>query len=125
MVNNTQNFHGMTPSVGYIRFFYFAEFAYTMEVNEKCDVYSFGVLALEVIMGRHPGDLILFLSSSLTATSTAHDIQLKDILDQRLKYPRNQVTFKVVLIAKLALACLATNPKSRPTMQEEIGRAHV
>nr|GMC82454.1 MDIS1-interacting receptor like kinase 2-like [Ipomoea batatas] len=35
------------------------EFAYTMEVTEKCDVYSFGILALEVIMGKHPGDLIM------------------------------------------------------------------
>uniref|UniRef100_A0A7N2KSS9 non-specific serine/threonine protein kinase n=2 Tax=Quercus lobata TaxID=97700 RepID=A0A7N2KSS9_QUELO len=93
-----------------------------MEVNEKCDVYSFGVLALEVIMGKHPGDLILSLSSSsspsLTATSTAHDILLKNTLDQRLKPPKNQVALKVVSIAKLAFACLATNPKSRPTMQE-------
>ena len=91
-----------------------------MEVNEKCDVYSFGVLTLEVIMGNHLGDLISLLLSSLSSatTSTTHDIQLKDILDQRLKSPRNQVAFKVVLIAKLALACLATNPKSRPTMQE-------
>ena len=87
-----------------------------MEVNEKCDVYSFGVLTLEVIMGNHPGDLISFLSSSSSAmTSTT---QLKDILDQCLKSPRNQVALKVVLIAKLALACLATNPKSRPTEQE-------
>ena len=92
-----------------------------MEVNEKCDVYSFGVLALEVIMGKHPGDLILSLSSSspsLIATSTAHDILLKNTLDQRLKPPKNQVALKVVSIAKLAFACLATNPKSRPTMQE-------
>ena len=83
-----------------------------MEVNEKCDVYSFGVLTLEVIMGNHPGDLVSFLSSSSLSsatTSTAHDIQLKDILDQHLKSPRNQAAFKVVLIAKLALACLATN----------------
>ena len=89
-----------------------------MEVNEKCDVYSFGVLALEVIMGKHPGDLIMFPSSSLTATSTTHNILLKNTLDQRLKPPKNQVALKVVSIAKLAFACLATNPKSRPTMQE-------
>ena len=37
-----------------------------MEVNEKCDVYSFGVLALEVIMGKRLGDLILFLIIILT-----------------------------------------------------------
>ena len=118
MVNDTQNFHGTTPSVGYIRFFYFAEFAYTMEVNEKCDIYSFGVLALEVIMGKHPGDLISILSPLSATASTTYNIQLKDMLDQRLETPRNQVALKVVSIAKLAFSCLETNPKSRPTMQE-------
>ena len=118
MVNDTQNFHGTTPSVGYIRFFYFAEFAYTMEVNEKCDIYSFGVLALEVIMGKHPGDLISILSPLSATASTTYNIQLKDMFDQRLETPRNQVALKVVSIAKLAFSCLETNPKSRPTMQE-------
>ncbi|KAM3699038.1 hypothetical protein ACJW31_06G231000 [Castanea mollissima] len=94
------------------------EFAYTMEVTEKCDIYSFGVLALEVIMGKHPGDLISFLSSLSATASTTHNILLKDMLDQRLEAPRNQVALKVVSIAKLAFSCLATNPKSRPTMQE-------
>ncbi|GMY08930.1 probable leucine-rich repeat receptor-like protein kinase At1g35710 isoform X3 [Fagus crenata] len=97
------------------------ELAYTMEMNEKCDVYSFGVVTLEVIMGKHPGDLISSLSSSWlvsTTASTAHDILLKDVLDQRLEPPRNQVALKVVFVAKLAFACLAINPKSRPTMQQ-------
>ena len=104
-----------------IDFFGFAELAYTMEMNEKCDVYSFGVVTLEVIMGKHPGDLISSLSSSWlasTTASTAHDILLKDMLDQRLEPPRNQVALKVVFVAKLAFACLAINPKSRPTMQQ-------
>ena len=118
MVNNTQNFHGTTLSVGYIRFFYFEEFAYTIEVNEKCDVYSFGVLTFEVIMGKHPGDLISFLSPLSVTASTTYNIQLKDMLDQRLETPRNQVALKVVSIAKLAFSCLETNPKSRQTMQE-------
>ncbi|XP_019163105.1 PREDICTED: MDIS1-interacting receptor like kinase 2-like [Ipomoea nil] len=62
------------------------EFAYTMEVTEKCDVYSFGVLALEVIMGKHPGDLITSIFSS--PTSTSHGVLLlKDVLDSRLSTP--------------------------------------
>ncbi|CAL5417611.1 unnamed protein product [Camellia sinensis] len=96
------------------------ELAYTMEVNEKCDVYSFGVLALEVIMGKHPGDLISSLSSSSSSssTSTTQRIFLKDVLDQRLLPPRNQVAEQIVVVAKLAFACLHTTPLSRPTMQQ-------
>ena len=92
-----------------------------MEVNKKCDVYSFRVLTLEIIMGKHPGDLISFLSSfssSSATSSTGHNILLKDILDLRLEPPENEVLLKVVSIVKLAFACLATNPKSRPAMQE-------
>ncbi|THG03248.1 hypothetical protein TEA_009062 [Camellia sinensis var. sinensis] len=96
------------------------ELAYTMEVNEKCDVYSFGVLALEVIMGKHPGDLIssLLSSSSSSSTSIAQGIFLKDVLDQRLLPPRNQVAEQIVVVAKLAFACLHTTSLFRPTMQQ-------
>ncbi|KAI8002589.1 MDIS1-interacting receptor like kinase 2 [Camellia lanceoleosa] len=93
-----------------------------MEVNERCDVYSFGVLTLEVIMGKHPGDLISSLSSSSSSssssTSTADGILLKDVLDQRLPAPENQVAEQVVVVAKLAFACLQANPLSRPTMRQ-------
>jgi serine/threonine protein kinase len=88
-----------------------------MEVSEKCDVYSFGVVTLEVIMGRHPGDLISSFQSS-SFTSLSYDVLLEDVLDQRLAHPTNQVAEKVVLVAKIALACLHTSPQSRPTMQQ-------
>ena len=35
-----------------------------MQVSDKCNVYSFGVVALEVMMGRHPGDMLESLSVS-------------------------------------------------------------
>ncbi|GMP79885.1 hypothetical protein CsSME_00035221 [Camellia sinensis var. sinensis] len=50
------------------------ELAYTMEVNERCDVYSFGVLTLELITGKHLGDLISSLSSSSSFSSSASTV---------------------------------------------------
>ncbi|CDP11087.1 unnamed protein product [Coffea canephora] len=94
------------------------ELAYTMEVNEKCEVYSFGVLALEVIMGKHPGDFILSTLSASSSTSTAYDILLKDIVDPRLSSPGKQESKQVTLVAKLALSCIEPNPQLRPTMKQ-------
>ena len=88
-----------------------------MEVSEKCDVYSFGIVTLEVLMGRHPGDLISSLLSSSFASSS-HDLLLEDVLDEHLAHPTNQELEKVVLVAKIALTCLHTSPQSHPTMQQ-------
>ncbi|RVW26497.1 MDIS1-interacting receptor like kinase 2 [Vitis vinifera] len=90
------------------------ELAYTMVVTEKCDVYSFGVVALETMIGKHPGELITSLSSSL-----CQDIMLRDVLDSRLPLPEDlQVAKDVVFVVLLALKCIHSNPKSRPTMQQ-------
>ncbi|KAF3950891.1 hypothetical protein CMV_023408 [Castanea mollissima] len=89
------------------------ELAYTMIVTEKCDVYSFGVLALEVLMGKYPGELIANLHSS--AGTRVH---LKDVLDDRLSPPTGQkIAYELDLMLNLAISCLHTNPQSRPTMQ--------
>ncbi|CAL5330086.1 unnamed protein product [Camellia sinensis] len=94
---HSSNWTSFAGTIGYAA----PELAYTMEVNEKLDVYSFGVLTLEVLMGKHPSDLISSLSSSLRLPSslssssssppTAYDILLKDILDTRLPPPRNHM----------------------------------
>ncbi|KAI9081379.1 hypothetical protein K1719_036642 [Acacia pycnantha] len=55
------------------------ELAYTMAVTEKVDVYSFGVLAIEVLMGNLPGDII-----SRNQTYGINEINFQDILDPRL-----------------------------------------
>ncbi|THG18821.1 hypothetical protein TEA_001210 [Camellia sinensis var. sinensis] len=88
------------------------ELAYTMVVTEKCDVYSFGVVALETIMGRHPGELL----SSL-ASPSSQNLMLTDVLDSRIPHPTNPVVVRnIVLVAIVALACVHSEPRSRPTM---------
>ncbi|KAK9019256.1 hypothetical protein V6N11_053782 [Hibiscus sabdariffa] len=89
------------------------EFAYTMVVTEKCDVYSFGVLALEILMGKHPGELLVSLS-----TLSSNNIMLSDILDPRLSLPSDRKEAKdIVFAATIAFSCLRSNPKFRPTMK--------
>ena len=72
-----------------------------MKVDNKTDVYSFGVVTLEVIMGRHPGELISCLlssaSSSSSSTSIVDHLLLNDMMDQRPSPPVNQVAEEVVL----------------------------
>ena len=81
-----------------------------MVVTEKCDVYSFGVVTLEILMGRHPGELLASLTSS-------QSVMLNEILDQRLPPPNQLVAQDVFLVAATSFACLHTQPKSRPTMK--------
>lgn len=84
-----------------------------MKATEKCDVYGFGMIVLEVLLGRHPGELV----SNLSLSGGKH-VFLKDVLDQRLSLPTVQVAEELVLAVMMALACLQPNPKSRPTMRD-------
>nr|KYP38138.1 putative LRR receptor-like serine/threonine-protein kinase At4g26540 family [Cajanus cajan] len=93
------------------------ELAQTMEVTEKCDVFSFGVLSLEIMMGKHPGDLISSLLSSYSATVT-YNLKLIDLLDQRPPQPLKSIFGDVILVASMAFSCLSENPCSRPTMDQ-------
>ncbi|KAI3756029.1 hypothetical protein L1987_55841 [Smallanthus sonchifolius] len=96
-------------TLGYIA----PELAYNMVVTEKCDVYSFGVLALETIGGKHPRDLLSFLSYSI-----GHGTTFESILDKRLPYPTDKSIEKEIMrVCNVALACILTNPMRRPTMR--------
>ncbi|MBA0784473.1 hypothetical protein Gotri_025576 [Gossypium trilobum] len=105
---DSSNWTNLAGTYGYVA----PELAYTMKVSEKCDVYSFGVLTMEVIMGAHPGDLI----STLPSSSLEMRLLVKDVLDQRPLPPSTDVQDKLESVMEIACMCLAENPHSRPTM---------
>ncbi|CAN6545286.1 unnamed protein product [Malus baccata var. baccata] len=110
---NSSNWTHIVGSFGYMA----PELALTMRVTDKCDVYSFGVVALEVMMGKHPGDMLE--SQLLESSRSSQDnvgLLLKDVLDQRLEPPTDELAKAVVLMMSLALACTRAHPRSRPPM---------
>ncbi|XP_039165844.1 MDIS1-interacting receptor like kinase 2-like [Eucalyptus grandis] len=104
----------LTANIAGTRGYIAPELAYTWVINEKCDVYSFGVVAMEIIMGEHPGEIISMMSPLFR-----EDIMLHQVFDPRLPIPReNSIARSIILVVFLALACLNSNPKLRPTMKQ-------
>ncbi|KAL7609716.1 hypothetical protein Lser_V15G11862 [Lactuca serriola] len=102
---DSSNWTAIAGTYGYIT----PELAYTMVVTEKCDVYSFGIVALEVMMGKHPGEL---------PTLSADYLVLSSVGDSRIPCPSAQVEKKVNLVLNLSRACLNSNPQERPAMHQ-------
>ncbi|KAK7850627.1 mdis1-interacting receptor like kinase 2 [Quercus suber] len=105
---NSSNQTLIVGTYGYIT----PDLAYIMVVTEKCDVYSFGMVTLEILMGRHPGELLTSLS-----TLSSQNLMLNEILGQHLPPPNRSIAQDIFSAAFIAFACLHTKPKSRPTMK--------
>ncbi|XP_076933384.1 uncharacterized protein LOC143599281 [Bidens hawaiensis] len=106
---NSSNWTNVAGTFGYLA----PELAYTMKVTEKSDVFSFGVLALEIIKGAHPGGIITSLATSSTET-----VNFTELLDHSLLVPPPEIKEVLMSILILADKCVNSNPEIRPTMHE-------
>lgn len=97
------------------------EYAMWGKVSESCDVYSFGILLLEIISGRKP---IEKLSGGVKrdivqwATPYVEKGAYNHIADPRLKgkFDRAQVKSSVMI----AMKCTDNSPENRPTMTQVV-----
>ncbi|KAJ9557357.1 hypothetical protein OSB04_011971 [Centaurea solstitialis] len=104
-------------SYGYIA----PEYAYTLKIDEKSDVYSYGVVLLELITGRRPvGDfgedgLDIVRWSKMQTNGTKEGVG--KILDERLKKVPMDEAKQVFFVAML---CVQEHNVERPTMREVV-----
>ncbi|GLT97618.1 hypothetical protein SLE2022_151740 [Rubroshorea leprosula] len=118
-------------SVGYIA----PEYGLGKRASTQGDVYSFGVLVLEIVSGRRPTDVLFDEGSSLHQWIKGHyPYRLEPIVEQALIRCRpsgmpvsyDKIWRDVVLeLIELGLICTQYNPATRPTMLEiahEMGR---
>ncbi|GLT78316.1 hypothetical protein SLA2020_498560 [Shorea laevis] len=111
--------HGLTKfhnAVGYVA----PELAQSLRLSEKCDVYSFGVILLELVSGRKPVEsptanevviLCEYVRGLLERGSAS------DCFDRSLRgFAENEL----IQVMKLGLICTSDVPSRRPSMAEAV-----
>ncbi|XVE81177.1 hypothetical protein DITRI_Ditri15bG0041800 [Diplodiscus trichospermus] len=91
----------------------------SLRVNEKCDIYGFGVLILELVTGRKPveygEDNVVILNDHVRVLLEQGNVL--DCVDPSMgDYPDDEV----LPVLKLALVCTSQIPSSRPSMAEVV-----
>ncbi|XP_010260335.1 PREDICTED: receptor-like protein kinase HSL1 [Nelumbo nucifera] len=101
-------------SCGYIA----PEYAYTLRVNEKSDIYSFGVVILELVTGRLPvdpefgeKDLVKWVCTTMDQKGVEHVID-----------PKVDLCFKeeISKVLSIGLLCTSHLPINRPSMRRVV-----
>ncbi|KAL8158149.1 hypothetical protein AgCh_002734 [Apium graveolens] len=104
---------------GYLDPYYFS----TRRLTWRADVYSFGVVLFEALCGRPAVDRTLDGDQMLLAGWAQHCFG-KDILDQIIdpKIKGEVCPDSVDVFVKVAIQCLHSGPKQRPTIAEVVVR---
>ncbi|KAL9250085.1 Receptor-like protein [Drosera capensis] len=110
----TKSMSVIAGSCGYIA----PEYAYTLRVNEKSDIYSFGVVILELVTGKRPvdpeygeKDLVKWVCTTIDQKGVDH------ILDPKLDACFNEEISKVL---DIGLLCTSPLPINRPSMRRVV-----
>lgn len=90
-----------------------------LRVNEKCDVYGFGALILEIVTGKKPveygEDNVVILNDHVRVL--LEEGNALECVDLRMgEYPEDEV----LPVLKLGLVCTSQIPSNRPSMAEVV-----
>ncbi|KAK9087699.1 hypothetical protein Syun_030093 [Stephania yunnanensis] len=117
MIHKNETVSMIAGSYGYIA----PEYGYTLKVDEKSDIYSYGVVLMELLTGRKPLDPEF--GESVNIVEWIHgrirlNRALEDALDANVGAQCKHVQEEMLLVLRIALLCTAKLPKDRPSMRD-------
>lgn len=99
-----------------------AEYGYTLKVDEKSDIYSYGVVLMELLTGKRPLDPVFGESMDIVEwikMKLRDNKSLEAALDPCVGNTKH-VQEEMLLVLRIALLCTAKLPKDRPSMRDVI-----
>ncbi|KAJ6360703.1 hypothetical protein OIU77_004674 [Salix suchowensis] len=109
---STSSLSTIAGSVGYIP----PEYAYTMRVTMAGNVYSFGVVLLELLTGKPAVSEGTELAKWVLSKSTQKD-RRDHILDSNISRNSPAVRGQMLAVLKIALSCVSVSTEARPKMK--------
>ncbi|MED6175291.1 Leucine-rich repeat receptor-like serine/threonine-protein kinase rgi4 [Stylosanthes scabra] len=111
--------HYLAGSYGYMA----PEHASMQPITEKSDVYSYGIVVLEVLTGSHPLDPTLPMGAPLVQwvrNHLANKGDPSDILDSKLKGRSDPTMHEMLQTLAVSFLCVSTKASDRPTMKDVV-----
>ncbi|KAK6164383.1 hypothetical protein DH2020_001247 [Rehmannia glutinosa] len=115
MLKKNETVSMVAGSYGYIA----PEYGYTLKVDEKSDIYSYGVVLMELLTGKKPLEPELRISrhSRMDTRKMRSNKPLEEALDPNVGNNKH-VQEEMLLVLRFAIICTAKNPKDRPSMRD-------
>ncbi|KAK6926421.1 Leucine-rich repeat [Dillenia turbinata] len=119
LIQSDESMSVIAGSYGYIA----PEYAYTLQVDEKSDIYSYGVVLMEILSGKRSVDAQFGEGNSIVDWVRSK-IKIKDgindVLDKNAGASCASVREEMMLLLRVALLCTSRNPADRPSMRDVV-----
>ncbi|XP_004307799.1 PREDICTED: leucine-rich repeat receptor-like protein kinase TDR [Fragaria vesca subsp. vesca] len=119
LIQSDESMSVIAGSYGYIA----PEYAYTLQVDEKSDIYSFGVVLLEILSGKRSVEAIFGDGNSIVdwvRTKIKSIDGINDVLDKNAGAGCTPVREEMMQMLRIALLCTSRNPADRPSMRDVV-----
>nr|TKW09187.1 hypothetical protein SEVIR_6G076900v2 [Setaria viridis] len=120
-LSSPEGFVAIGGTIGYIA----PEYGMGYKISTGCDVYSFGVLLLEMLTGKRPTDTMFIDGMNLhKLVSSAYPNGLPEVLDPYMcqegdrAFASSTLQGYLIPLVEVALSCSMELPKDRPVMHD-------
>lgn len=97
----------------------FSEYAYSLQATEKSDVYSMGIVFMELVSGKMPTNEIFGDEMNMVKWVEMHvDKHGEELIDPELKPLLPDEEYAAFKVLEIALQCTKATPHERPSSRK-------